>query len=122
MKKILIIEDDESLAKMYQTELELHEFEVAWLKSGENAVEEVKKEAPTMILLDIMLPKKEGLSILKDLKSDPETKDVPVFMLTNFGSDENVRTALDAGAEDFILKYKIVPEEVAKKITAFLGK
>ncbi len=122
MTKILIIEDDESLARMYKTELDLHGMEVSWLKTGENAVSEVKKEAPTLVLLDIMLPKENGLSILKELKADDETKNVPVFILTNFGSDKNVRTALDSGAEDFILKYKIVPDEVAKKIKDFLGR
>lgn len=53
-----------------------------------------------------MLPKKDGLTILEELKQNPATKDTPAIILTNFGNEENVKKAIDTGAEDFILKYK----------------
>ncbi len=121
MKKILIVEDDTSLYKMYVTELELRKYNVVWVNSGDKACESAKKESPDLILLDIMLPQVDGLSILKGLKDSENTKNIPVFMLTNFGEEENVKRALETGAEDFILKYKIVPSELGDRIDEFFG-
>ncbi|MBU1104520.1 MAG: response regulator [Patescibacteria group bacterium] len=120
MPKILLIEDDESLYKMYSTELEMEGYETVWHNTGIGATETAKKENPALILLDIMLPDKDGIKILKDLKEEPVTKNIPVVMLTNFGSDENIKVALETGAEDFILKYQIVPAELVVKIKQIL--
>ncbi|PIS22963.1 response regulator [candidate division WWE3 bacterium CG08_land_8_20_14_0_20_40_13] len=120
MVKVLIIEDDESLYRMYSTEMGLSGFKVVWHNKGNGVVDKAKTENPNIILLDIILPDKDGLHILKELKSDPLTKKVPVIMLTNFGSDANVREALENGAEDFLLKYKIVPAEIVQKIRDIL--
>lgn len=121
MKKILIVEDDTSLYKMYVTELELRKYKVVWINSGDKAYEAIKNESPDLILLDIMLPQVDGLSILKQLKDSEDAKNIPIFMLTNFGEEENVKKALETGAEDFILKYKIVPSELADRIDEFFG-
>jgi DNA-binding response OmpR family regulator len=121
MKKVLIIEDDESLYKMYSTELELSGFKVIWQSTGLEVNKRTIEENPDIILCDIILPGRDGLAILKELKSDPLTKNVPVIMLTNFGSDSNIHIALENGAEDFLLKYKIVPSEIVKKINEVLS-
>ena len=76
MKKILIVEDDTSLYKMYVTELELRKYNVVWVNSGDKACESAKKESPDLILLDIMLPQVDGLSILKGLKDSENTKKI----------------------------------------------
>lgn len=120
MQKILLIEDDESLYKMYSMELTMSGYETIWHNTGIGATEVAKKENPALILLDIMLPDKDGIKILKDLKEEEATKNIPVVMLTNFGSDENIKTALEIGAEDFILKYKIVPAELVVKVKQIL--
>jgi len=120
MNTVLIIEDDESLYKMYSTELELSSYKVYWQNKGSGVPERAKEVKPDIILCDIIIPEKDGLSVLQDLKSDPDTKNIPVIMLTNFGSNENITKALEGGAEDFLLKYKIVPSEVVLKIKQVL--
>jgi len=121
MKKILFVEDDESLYRMYSTELELRGYQVVWESNGAKAFSKAQAESPDIILLDIMLPEMDGLTILQNLKSSDVTKDIPIFVLTNFGDEENIKKALEGGAEDFILKYKIVPSELAQKVDAFFN-
>ena len=121
MKKIILVEDDESLYRMYSTELELRGYTIIWVNKGNDVMPTVLKEKPDLVFLDIMLPEKDGLTILQELKQNAESKKYPVIMITNFGNDENVSKALSLGAEDFILKYKIVPSEVGDKVDSFFG-
>lgn len=121
MSKILLIEDDMALANLYKTELQLREYQVVHVSDGSKALEAIKSEKPDLILLDIMLPGKNGLQILQDMREDESLSDMKVVMLTNFGNEENVSTALEQGALDYIMKYKIVPAELADKISSYLG-
>jgi len=121
MNKILIVEDDEALATLYRTELELKSYEVSVVSNGSLVLSEVKKVIPDLVLLDIMLPGKNGLEILQEIRADDKLKDVKVIMLTNFGSEDNVSTALELGAVDYIMKYKIVPSELTDRIAVVLG-
>ncbi len=121
MAKILIVEDDSSLADLYQTEIETRGHQVILAKNGVDGLTQAQEKQPSLILLDIMLPKMNGLDVLSSLKAQEITKKIPVLMLTNFGDDENVNKALAGGAEEFILKYKIVPSEVVDKIESVLG-
>ncbi|MBW1937030.1 MAG: response regulator [Deltaproteobacteria bacterium] len=118
--KILLVEDDNSLMTVYQTEFEANDYQVVQAKTAAAGLEKAKSEQPDIVLLDIMLPDGDGLATLQKLKTDSETKDIPVVMITNFGSEEQVKQALEGGAEDFILKYKVVPAEVVKKIAEIL--
>ena len=120
-KNILIVEDDEALATLYKTELELKGYKVALIRNGIEAFSAIKKEKPDLVLLDIMLPGKNGLEILEEIRTSQETKDTKIVMLTNFGSEENVSTALENGAIDYIMKYKIVPSELSEKLASLLG-
>jgi len=121
MKKILIVEDDHSLYKMYATELEFRGYSVVWEENGDLAIDRAEKENPALILLDIMLPGKDGLTILSELKSSAAIRDIPVFVITNFGEEGNIKKAIETGAADFLLKYKIVPSELADKVDEFFG-
>jgi len=116
MAKILLVEDDAAIANLYQAELKLRDHSVIYSNNGENLVELVKKEKPDIILLDIQLPQKDGLTLLSELKSNGDTKDVKVIVLSNYASQENVDKALQMGAIDFIPKHRIVPEELGIKI------
>ncbi|MBI2620705.1 response regulator [candidate division WWE3 bacterium] len=121
MRKILIIEDDVALYGLYKTELELAKYDVLNVTDGNLAFEAVKEQKPDLVLLDLMLPGKNGLEILQEIRADDATKDTKVVMLTNFGNEENVSTALEYGALDYIMKYKIVPSELPKKVATSLG-
>ena len=120
-KKIVIVEDDTSLYNLYKTELELKEYLVINVADGSLAVDILKDEMPDLVLLDLMLPGKNGLQILEELKSDMDTKELRVIMLTNFGNEDNVSRALELGAEDYIMKYNIVPSELSEKVSSLLG-
>lgn len=119
--KILLIEDDPSLTKIYQTELEIDGFEVSTAADGQAGLSAAKTDKPALILLDIVLPKLNGLAVLEQLKQDEVTKNIPVIVITNFGQEDNVKRAFALEAEDFVLKYQTTPAELVKKIKETLA-
>ncbi len=122
MEKVaLVVEDDESLGKLYKIELELHGFKVTVACDGEAGLKLASEMSPTIVLLDIMLPKMNGLVVLENLKSNEKTKAIPVIVLTNFGQEQTVKEAFTKGAEDFILKYRVTPAEVVEKVENILN-
>jgi DNA-binding response OmpR family regulator len=120
-KKVLIVEDDMALFNMYSVELKIKGYDVLNVNDGLQALPKAKDYRPDIVLLDIMLPGMNGLNILTELKSDPQTAETPIIMLTNYGSEDNVKKALESGAADYIMKYKILPSELSDKIDAVLG-
>ena len=120
-RKILLIEDDMALANLYKMELESKGNIVVHVAEGSQAVDSVRQNTPDIVLLDVMLPGKNGLEILQEIRDSADIKGVKVIMLTNFGNEENVSTALELGALDYIMKYKITPSEMSAKISSFLG-
>lgn len=121
MKKILIIEDDQSLYNVYSSELKLRGYDVYHCADGMQALADIEEIKPDLILLDIILPGRNGLEILEELMSKEENMETKVIMVTNYGNDENVRKALELGASDYVLKYNIVPSELSKKVAQELG-
>lgn len=120
MKKVLLVEDDDSLYSMYEPEFKLRGYDLIRGKDVAEGMKLIKSENPDLVLMDIVLPDKTGIVALEEIKNDPAISAIPVIMLTNFGNEENVKKALDLGAEDFILKYKVVPSEVVDKIKSYL--
>lgn len=118
---ILIVEDDIALANLYKTELEMAGYKVVHVSEGMKALDGIKENIPSIVLLDIMLPGRNGLEILQDIRDTEDVKDTKVLMLTNFGNEENVSTALELGALDYIMKYKITPTEMKDKLASLLG-
>lgn len=119
--KVLIIEDDAALYTLYKTELELKNYMVSNVSDGNLALEAIREQKPDLVLLDLMLPGKNGLQILQEVRADEEIKETKVLVVTNFGNEDNVSAALELGAEDYVMKYKIVPNELAEKIATILG-
>ncbi|MEK7631764.1 MAG: response regulator [Patescibacteria group bacterium] len=113
---ILLVEDDTFLAGMYVTKLELEGFRVVLASDGEQAVTLAEREVPDIILLDIVLPKKSGFDVLKEVKANPKTKPVPVILLTNLGQKEDVQKGLKLGAVDYLIKAHFMPSEVVAKV------
>ncbi len=120
-KKIVIVEDDTSLYNLYKIELETKGYDIINVADGSLALNTIKEQKPDLVLLDLMLPGKNGLQILEELKADVEGKAIRVIMLTNFGNEDNVSRALELGAEDYIMKYNIVPSELTDKVASLLG-
>ncbi len=120
-RTILIVEDDMALANLYKTELESKGNTVIHVAEGGQATDGIRQNNPDLVLLDVMLPGKNGLEILREVRESEDLKDTKVIMLTNFGNEENVSTALELGALDYIMKYKITPSEMTDKIASLLG-
>jgi len=121
--KILLVEDDPMVVRMYSRKFKIDGFKVALAFNGENGLEELKKERPDIILSDIMMPKMSGLEMLQIIKADPQYKDLPVVMLTNLGDrPEDVEKCKELGAEDYWVKANMQLEEIAVKIKTILAK
>jgi len=119
-KKILIVEDDSVLQKALQEFLSDEGFEIYSALDGEEGVQMGKDKKPDLILLDIILPKKDGYETLKELKADESTKKIPVVLLTNLGSLNDVEKALALGATTYLIKADYKLEEVSNKIKEIL--
>ncbi len=120
-KKIFFVEDDEGFYNIFSVPLKMKGYDIVRVSEGSSAVERIIVEKPDLVLLDIVLPGMSGLDILKELREREETQSVVVIMLTNFGSDENISRAMEYGANDYLMKYNIVPSELPDKIGLFLG-
>lgn len=114
--KILIVEDEESLAFVLKEKLEKSKFETRVAKDGEMALTLAHSFKPEMILLDLILPKKDGFVVLKELKADPGLNTVPVIVLSNLGEDENIKKAFALGAKDYFVKSQHPINEIIEKI------
>jgi two-component system response regulator VicR len=122
-KKILIVEDYAVLARMYQNKLRASGFEVEVALDGAEGEKQIHEFKPDLVLLDVMLPKKDGLEILKGVKEDPDTAHIPVIMLTNLGGPpETVEQALQLGAVAYLVKAKNPPRKVIELIRATLAR
>jgi DNA-binding response OmpR family regulator len=120
--RVLIIDDDQTLCEMYAERLRTEEFDVATSFNGEEGLARAVDYAPQVILLDLMMPKVNGFDVLDILKSTPETKNIPVIILTALIQEENKQRGLKAGADDFIVKSETMPGEVITKIKAVIEK
>lgn len=120
-KKILFIEDDVGFYNLFSAALTMKGYEVIHVAEGSQAFEKVQQEQPDLVLLDIIMPGMSGLDVLKELKESDDTKGIKVIMLTNFGTDDNINKAMELGADDYLMKYNVVPSELPDKIASFLG-
>ena len=119
--KILIAEDDSFLAQMYSDKLEAEGFDVILATDGVEAIDKMKLEKPELILLDLIMPKKDGFEVLNEKLIDNTIKDIPVIVLTNLSQNEDIKKCYDLGAKDFMIKAYFVPSEIIKKIKSSLN-
>ena len=115
-KNILIVEDEATLHKALLDYLTMEGFNCLSAMDGEMAVELARNKKPDLIILDIILPRKDGYEVLEELKKDSKTKEIPVIVLTNLESPEDIQKAFDRGAKTYLVKSDFKLEEVVKKI------
>lgn len=118
--KIQIIEDDPFLLSMYVAKLEANGFEVLSEETGEEGLVLMKKEKPELLLLDILLPGKDGFEVMEEMRKDESTKGIPVILLTNLGQRKDVEKGMELGAVDYLIKAHFTPTEVISKINRVL--
>ena len=120
--KILIVEDEEILAKVLEEKFSNSGFKVSIASDGEAVLPLAKKNKPDMILLDIILPKIDGIEVLTRLKEDEDLKNIPVIMLSNLNEDEKIKQALSLGAVDYMTKIQHPINEVIEKVNRYILK
>ncbi len=115
-KKILFIEDESALQKTFSEVLTQEGYQTVSALDGEDGLRLARSEKPDLILLDLILPKVHGFEVLKVLKKDPKTKDIPILVLTNLESTSDVEKALELGATTYLVKASYDLEDVVKKV------
>src|SRR5438045_2821716 len=120
MYKILLIEDDELMSRMYKRVFEMEGYSVEVAGDGLIGYDKAKTVAPDLILLDVMMPVMNGLQSLEKLKSDPQTKNIPVIMLTNLANKPDADYSLKKGAVKYLVKSDYDPKGVLDVIHEFL--
>ena len=123
MAKILIVEDDPLMLRMYQKIFTLEQYEVDIATNGEEALEKLRNatDKPAIILMDIMMPKMNGLEALDRLKANPDTQKIPVVMLTNLAGQQDAEEALLKGAVKYIVKSEYEPKQVVDMVKEILA-
>jgi len=123
MAKILIVEDDQFLREFYQELLQAEGYLVDVAADGETGEKKIRQDNFNLILLDIMLPKKDGLQILKDLKAKPPSSKMgSIVILTNLGQDAVIKECFELGAQGFLIKSALNPDQVLTEIKSYLQK
>ncbi|MEK7494209.1 MAG: response regulator [Patescibacteria group bacterium] len=118
--KILIVEDDIMLNKIYQTKLSLLGYQVLAAYDGEEGLAMMRAHQPHLVLLDLMLPKKNGFEILEAAKQDMTISRIPVIILSNLGQEADLQRSMELGAADFLVKSNVKLETVVDKIGIIL--
>lgn len=119
-KSILLVDDDLTLREMYSERLKAEGFVVEMAMDGEEALSKATEMHPNIILLDIMMPKINGLDVLKKLREQEETKAIPVIVLTALIQDREKMESITRGADDYVVKSETMPGEVIQKVKDLL--
>jgi CheY-like chemotaxis protein len=113
---LLIVEDDPLMQRMYQKIFTFEKYEVSTASNGEEGLDKVRTLKPTVVLLDVMMPKMNGLQVLEKIKSDPDIKHIPVIMLTNLAGEKDAEAALMKGAVKYIVKSEHDPKQIVAMV------
>ena len=120
-KKILLVEDDEGLAQVYVTRLDIEGFEVRRVPNGEDALAAALEFKPDLILLDVMMPKVNGFDVLDILRNTPETTNIKIIMLTALSQEADRKKAEEMGVDDYLVKSQVVIADVIERVKMHLG-
>ena len=119
-RKIVLVEDDSLMSSILAAHLIKEGFNIISVTEGAQAFERIQAEQPNIVLLDIVLPGIGGFDILAKLKQDESTKSIPVLILSNLGSKEEIQRGIELGAEDYLVKANSMVEEITGKIQKIL--
>jgi DNA-binding response OmpR family regulator len=119
--RVLLIDDDEEAAEMYRSRLAADGYAVSVAHDGQQGLDMVSSESPDLIYLDLRLPRKDGFSVLEQLRKDPRTATVPVIILSNFGERELRARGIALGALEFLVKSNTTPAELVDATDRWRG-
>lgn len=120
-KVLLIVEDDPLMNRMYQKIFKFEKYDVDTAINGQEGLDKARSVKPTLILLDVMMPVMNGMQVLEKLKADPETKNIPVVMLTNLAGEKDAETAMMKGAVKYIVKSQFEPKQVVNMVKEIIA-
>ncbi len=118
--RILVVDDEIYIVHILDFSLGMEGYEVITALDGEQALEKLKSERPDLIVLDIMMPKLDGYEVCKAIKSDPDTRHIPVILLSAKGRNVDQKLGFDVGADDYITK-PFSPRKLVERINQLLG-
>ncbi len=121
-KKILIVEDDQFLREFYEELLVAEGYTIDTAAEGETGLTKIQNNAYNLVLLDLMLPKKDGVQILRDLKASPPKSPQTIVVLTNLGQDTVIRECFELGANGYLIKSALNPDQVLTEVRSYLQK
>jgi len=122
MAKVLIVDDDMTLRELYKERMKAEGFVIVSASDGEEAIDKTKKEKPDVILLDIMMPKINGIDVMKMLREKEETKDIPIIILTALIQEIDKIKDIMGPKDGYLVKSEIMPKDVVDKVNKSLGK
>jgi len=120
-KKILLIEDDLPLLRMYQLAFNKAGLDVSNAVDGNEGLAKAQKELPELILLDLVIPKKDGFEVLKQIRSDPKFNKTKVICLSVLHQQEDINRCQRLGADDYLVKTDVLPDQVVSKMNELLS-
>ena len=120
MAKIVIVEDDKFLRELITQKVLKEGYQVAEATDGEEGVTKIKEEKPDLVLLDLILPGIDGFEVLRQIKENAETSNIPVIILSNLGQKDDVERGMKLGAADYLVKAHFTPGEILSKIKSIL--
>jgi CheY-like chemotaxis protein len=120
MAKVLLVEDDPFVQRMYKRMFAHQNYDLSFASDGNQGITLAHEIKPELILLDIMMPGINGFEVLEKLKSDPETQNITVLILTNIGDDASIEKAKALGAAFYMIKADFSPEEVIDEVKKYL--
>lgn len=121
MAKILIAEDERDIRDLVGFTLRFAGHEVVAVSNGEEAVQAAREEKPDMVLMDVRMPRMTGYEACEKMKADPQLKDIPVVFLSAKGQDAEIRTGMEMGAEEYLLK-PFAPIDLTRRVDEILRK
>lgn len=119
-KKVLIVEDDRDVSRVYEIKLAQLGVETILTTDGEEGFEKISSEKPDLVMLDLMLPKKDGFWVLEEMKKDPELSKIPVIALSNLGQDQDRERVFELGAKEYLIKPNTSIADIMEKIKQFI--
>ncbi len=121
MKKVLLVDDEQQAIDVFHAALTAAGYEIAIAQNAKTALQLCTEQAFDVLIVDEMMPDMSGNDLIKNLRQHESSKTVPILVLTNYSDDNLVKEAMAAGANDYILKYQMVPEDLAEKVKKLVG-
>jgi DNA-binding response OmpR family regulator len=119
-KSVLIIEDDIHISKVYEIQIKKEGFLAIIARDGEEAIRILENETPDLIILDLMIPKKDGFAVLQEIRKNSKFSELPVLVISNLGQKSDEIRAMDLGATEYLIKIDHPIQELINKIKSYL--